>query len=529
MFPAGSTGVQQYKDLDEESVRPASLPTQFNPIQPNSTLKMFFSTLAEDELVHIFRRVKFPEPELLLSKYNPFAPVGHLFFDKLLVTSDSNIKMDSKQSKLIIGLRSNISVARDLLKLCGPSFKRVSLEQVAYFEGIEEFAELLSRFAKPRIELNLGLVSEAEVTMGVFMRHFSESTKSLKIRVFRTHNSLSLQCFIDIGNANLQSFFYHGTNLQRLNPLWEYVGDTLEEVFLVIHDDTGWKQCIEGIQTHCRKLTSIRLADPLGDSHVEESDVVNLLVSYGDQLLDAEFRFFGTKSCEVIAAQCKNVRCSAVNEGNQFTKISALHTRLKSLHLTLHDDADNDWSGLANAMKSCTSLGKMVVAKAGEPWVSISEECIRALFPKRMNNLNRFELDSVVDSKFLSHVARATSGLQSIRVACLALTSTSPFLAICRANLGLETIEVDEVAPNSVDLECSFGTVTALEEFIEAFMLCKSLRKIVLSLPRRSHPSIEQLRNLCVPFRHRLISFNFIFRKARFYSVGDGRSEMIFR
>ncbi len=73
----------------------------------------------------------------------------------------------------------------------------------------------------------------------------------------------------------LKTLTYTGDSLRALNRAWPHLGKSLERIELTsIHvehnerseDASSWATCIELLQLHCRKLTSIFLWNPFDDN-----------------------------------------------------------------------------------------------------------------------------------------------------------------------------------------------------------------------------------------------------------------------
>lgn len=149
-------------------------------------------------------------------------------------------------------------------------------------QHLERFAALIAYFVLPEIRLEI-TVHDADV-VEIFTSKFGNSIRHVKIDAWSA--DYTLKCFSL--PPSLKPFDFRGFNLHKLDPFWELVRDSLEDVVLLVPDLLGWLSCISRLRTHCRKLSSIHLMCPLEGLTVEEGDILELLCSYGEQLIHAD-------------------------------------------------------------------------------------------------------------------------------------------------------------------------------------------------------------------------------------------------
>jgi len=450
------------------------------------------------------------------------------------------------KSNLYVGLDSDYAAAESLLEGCGRVFNAVKIYNIRknYGSALDTFGQLFSRFTAPEIEVHFARVSDMG-TMDAFVQnlYLSGATKivsfnisALNVLPITTENLLR-----DAFNSSLKSFIFEGWNLDRLGGFWEAVGDTLEEIDMKTYDDKGWYRCINHLKNHCRKLTSVKLDNPLDDPQVSESDVADLLVSYGPQLLSADFyAFTSQKESARVARNCINVRCNVRIVGNdnnplplEVNSLPGLHNRVETIVFELDLDDISDWTPLHTAMKSCASLRKMIVFHRYS-LRPVSYGAVEAVLPMKMHFLDRIMLSFPLESKSLDHIAAVTSKLKFVHLTCISPVNIESIGAICHSNPGLEVLKICEKGEDDVGAMDGLDgsgdekqeTLQFLTELIPRVIPCTSLRRLLLAFPTRKCPSMKNLRNVVASFRCRHTVLSLSFGDINFFHPVGGKSKL---
>jgi len=238
----------------------------------------------------------------------------------------------------------------------------------------------------------------------------------------------------------------------------------------------GLNGCIAAVKTHARKLSSISLNYPIKYvNDVHEGQMTDLIVSYGEQLVNLEIADMSAESWAKIIDSCPRVQIALRNKPNVFASIDVLWQNLRELKLELHSRPllfggfgggfvggfnavnafNNDDDGAFNsdreaklrkAMEKCYGLHKLTLS-CGR-YIDTSENVqlnvIQAMLPFEMKCLEELELRPLVDPASLTHIATVTSQLKSVKFSCPSPMATSAIEAIVRANRGLEDVEIRE-------------------------------------------------------------------------------------
>jgi len=498
---------------------------------------LYFTTLSLDELYHLILapRGNFrAQRDVFRAMGIPLSvKVAQKFTKNLIVSHVDGVLQDFEQCSLGIGLATPLFHAIVYLRIYGKVFSRVVLSNIGLIEPqheryypdtmygrrihFERYAAMIAPFLLPEITLEIHVYDSDLVE--IFTNKFGNSIKHVNINTMGA--DFTLKCFSL--PSSLKSLDFIGTRLNKLDPLWELVGDSLEKVSITAVDHMGWESCIRNLRTYCRKLSSICLEFPLLESDIEEGDVLDLLCSYGDQLLYTNIRGLGTDSCSQIAQECVNLRCDitvdTLSTNNDFSRLPALHNRVETVFFRLQESFHNDWDALSSSMRSCGSITGMCINESMtllqfNRSIPIPHEFIQAIFPRQMRQLEYFMGPTafLCRSESLAHIARSTGKLKRLKMNCLFPIAAAAFEAICFENPLLTHVAICESPPvvrEDVDEE---ETVPFVTELVRATKPCKSLKDLQLIFRGRKSPQAVDMNNVDVPLRTRSVSFSVSFR-----------------
>jgi len=509
-----------------------------------STPISFFTTLSQDEISCIVPYVKTETLISFLSSkcvLSPFVHIAPRLFETLCIHRHNRIFFDFESATLKIGCcYRDVSVIENILAACGTVFKKLILYKVERFDGIDHFAARFSKYIIPSPESAVEIRTKNSVFSssinasncvtyindGEFINNFSKSITHLKDMSLlgKEHRFNST----DLNMPTLKALNYRGEQLEKLEHLWKSVGASLEEVDLIVYRNEGWKNCINLMNSHCRKLNKIRLGNPLLDAEVSESDLADLLCSYGNQLLEASSHGFEVENSQRIVSECANVRFCVWNSNNEFDDIRNYDNRVDLINLVLKLEDLHDWTELSDTMKSCPSLAELIV-HSHLTEVTLDEERIEAIFPARMDHLESLMFNIRINTHCLFRIANVTSNLRTLNVKLSFSNSAESLEAICRKNRHLELIKIMQHDAEFGDEDSFMETEDLVREFVHAVRHCHSLREFTVNFHERMPPGERELHDACVILRNRAISFFFRFNRCHFYRTRFGQCKFIDR
>jgi len=466
-----------------------------------------------------------------------------------------------------------------VLQSCGKVFKRVYFNNVGtFYERYAEFAELLSQHLTAEISFEFEYCRNLQL-VDLFAAKFAQmgvSFVNLNVRIEDT-DSNSIPMIMDhLFTQGVKVLHFTGKHTKALNSRWEIIGPSLEQVKLVIGNVYGgmfgWNECFEQMKTHARNLTSISLKSPLGPGNdindIEEAQLTDLFVSYGEQLLNLEIGSMSADSCAKIAHSCPNVQVSLQTAPNAFCGIPALAQNLRELHLRLNtygngfafgggmggipafphgfngfnaaniiNNNNNNMDGFDNAhetrlkeiMEKCFGLEKLKLSCSNYTSGGQADNAIiEAMLPIEMKCLKELTLCNVINPASFAHIASVTSRLKSIKFTCAFPIPTSAIDALARANRYLEVVEISEEHSWN-GTRGTAETEEVVREIVHIFTKCTALRRIEVKLEslRGNLPSEKNLRQIVTPFRMKGVNFKFNFKhNARFFSTRIGRCKL---
>lgn len=311
-------------------------------------------------------------------------------------------------------------------------------------ERILRFTELFDSYLPSTTSICLTLLDYNIEVLRSIHKNFLRGITKLTIHpppLLMPSSSLDITAFRNAG-LYLKEFVYCGGCLSFMEDIWEVLGGSLETVTVrnVSGLNNGWVQCINKLKIYCGKLTRINFRNhkrrgnshrPVAITEEIESAYVDFLCSYGPQLVDVEL--FSELKTEYLMTY----------SGHDFSRFPTLGNKLYSLNLFLKRDVTyGNLSPLASAMQSCTSLTKLC---AGLPDRKITEDFIKALFPRPQNSLESLRLffrkKSEIPSSF-EHIALVTSQLKVLDWEIHSSLSPASIITVCHANPGLTSIRI---------------------------------------------------------------------------------------
>jgi len=530
-------------------------------------VKNYLATISRDELVYLYRGMQGTTVvSLLADKDSPFRHIAPLLINNLRIVENDKIIIDFHNSTLVVGLQAPISIARDVLQSCGKVFKHISFRNLLRLSDMyQHFALLFAAYLTPQISLEIEFCRFHLVD--VFTRKLKERGIEFISINFRLGQRGKLQGLNYIFAAEIKVLHFTGIEMMPLNSKWAIIGQSLEEVNLVIGSEygynngaKGWKKCIAEMKIHARNLSSISLKYPLvpgGD--LDEAQLTDFFTSYGEQLLNLDIGNMSVESCTRIVDSCPNVEVSFRNKPNVFAAIPALALKLRELSLSsfnfhrfgdmaeafvgfnalnvvdpnIDEDDDNDdddafnsqhEASLREAMGWCCGLEKLELLCSSDPSRGQAEyNVIQAVLPIEMKCLQELKLCRIVNPASFSYIASVTSKLKSIKFSCAFPIPTSAIDSITRTNPRLEDVDIQECRAKEQARSIAESSFL-IEDLVRIFSKCKKLRNIVVKFSTHRSPSEEILRQIVTPFRLKAVNFEFNFVGwVRFFSTGIGR------
>jgi len=470
-------------------------------------------TLAHDELAHIFRHMQGTTAvSFLAEKDGPFRLILPLLVKNLRIARRDEVILDFHNSTLIVGVHASVRYARELLRGCGKFIERVYFNKVLGLPwSLNELAELFSEHLKPQISLESTSCHNLEL-VDLFAAIFKEKgVKFINLNI-RIEDDNIMDWLKHPFTADIKVLHFTASDIGALNSEWEIIGQSLEEVNLVIGFCTirDWKQCIEGMKLHARKLSSISIKDISND--FEESELADFYTSYGEQLLKIELGDMSADTYSRIANNCPNVRVALQNKSNCYAGISVLAKNLHELDLKYSPRDTGLVLGvlaqrLKKGMENCHSLEKLSALNL----YHININIIPSIFPIKMEYLKILELSYIVLPESFDHIASVTSRLKSIKLSSHCRIPTSGIEALLFANPGLEDVEISEdpMRTNAHTVRNSTGTAEVVGDLVGALSKCNKLKNISISLRKSKSPSEGELRQIFSPFWMKNIIFRF--------------------
>jgi len=350
----------------------------------------------------------------------------------------------------------------------------------------------------------------------------------------------------------LRKFTYCGkAHDGHLAPLWKSI-PLLEAVQLKLPASTDWAPTFDSLKTHCRKLHTIILENPLRASNnnsVREHDFVTFLCSYGKQLKKALVHSINPDHAKLLAAQCPNVRCTFVEKRNHFDRIVPLGKNIEDLSLrvksedddafreyyltgygTDDDSGNNDhnipisaeWTDLAAAISACRSLTTLKIntkpVSTGTIY-PISGACIDSIFRNNNSSLRNLEhLSMCVIAGWIPRklIARATGRLKSVKIHFWYYSIPGFWLTMMQHNRQLENIDMGDRESRKEE-----DTAMFIDHVVGLALKLPNMKKLHFSGHLSHQPGDHFLKSIDTRLKHNEIHYGFLFKDSKQF-IGHG-------
>jgi len=455
---------------------------------------------------------------------SPYRNVVPILVKNLCIKEHDKVIFDCHNSTLIVGLNAKVNSVRELLRDCGKFIERVYFNKIHGLpkSSLIEFAELFAEHLAEQISLEFPTGHNHDL-VDIFALKFKEkgvNFTTLKLLMKQGDNMGGLNHPF---TADIKVLQFNTIHSRLLNSKWEIIGQSLEEVSILIGSKYGIhsgvcdrNQCIQEMKTHARKLSSISVTGLISRGlGWEESQLLDLFVSYGEQLLNLELGSMSVESYARIVDSCPKVQVALYAENNVFAGISVMAKNLCELTLE-YTPYENDLSiddvkkRVREAMNNCFGLVKLSV------YMNIfTNGVVQSIFPVEMQCLQDLDLRLIVNPADLNHIASVTSRLKSVKLSCAYPILTSAIDALACANPELQDVLIFEAPFNNRDFnERNIAeTAAVVEDVVASFSKCIKLKNIVgdFSLSSES-PSRKKLCQIFAPFETKGVTFKFTFK-----------------
>jgi len=289
---------------------------------------------------------------LLMETCSPYRNVVPILVKNLCIKEHDKVIFDCHNSTLIVGLNAKVNSVRELLRDCGKFIERVYFNKIHGLpkSSLIEFAELFAEHLAEQISLEFPTGHNHDL-VDIFALKFKEkgvNFTTLKLLMKQGDNMGGLNHPF---TADIKVLQFNTIHSRLLNSKWEIIGQSLEEVSILIGSKYGIhsgvcdrNQCIQEMKTHARKLSSISVTGLISRGlGWEESQLLDLFVSYGEQLLNLELGSMSVESYARIVDSCPKVQVALYAENNVFAGISVMAKNLCELTLE-YTPYENDLS-----------------------------------------------------------------------------------------------------------------------------------------------------------------------------------------
>lgn len=489
----------------------------------------YFHCLAADELRNIIGFVNKSEcntsrrllvPLLFGANRNSaFSPISIDAFKVIRVHGKAAITCLQEEKTLELGCIENIDLIERILQVCGASIecieigssslhitKRSEENHGLFQKQIERYAKLLSKYCTNTKKLyttrsNPSRAFQNAVT--ILIEGIRTQLEEIRVEdywLISPIDGLRSSSVVEMMNANtskLRNFRYHGYDLGYLEPLWDNVANSLEQLEIYSLGN-GWRYLLNDVRRKCRKLTRIEFENPLVDSDIQEDDLISFLSSYGSNLLRTSIPSgISLEGCRKIVKSCPNMLCTLNEEERNSERISIFRGHAEKLRVVLGGLRES--KGLMHSISRCSKLVELSLVQRDHYVLNGPQKIMDEEEVEQLRNLTTLRLHWCSLSPFVSF-GYETTQLRKLFVGCEPACDASLFNRLVDRNHHmLEHVEILER-----HLRTEGETVELATNLVSIFQRCSELENFVLLLLLAEIPTESSIRTIFLPFRYRV-------------------------
>lgn len=498
--------------------------------------RSFFQVLPDDVLIIILRRALALSKSDLIWKYEPFSRMALYLFRTISFSDHANNGGDL--SRVRIG--KNDRDFDPILSTCASVFDTLEIDSSRAF--YESDARRLKFLCKPQCTLhvafhsNSGIISEENVrpVMRILGAFFA------RIKVVRPLHGMDenlhengrhiRNLLLNYSFDNLKSFQYTAQDLTPLlgRTLWRKLGVSLEEISMQVRMGKKWCELLAQIGTHCRHLKVIDLDNPFDDPEMTEESYVDLLSSYGDNLLKANLVFDQfinqpqwrkEPALSKLVNICPNLRFNwkeCDEDVPNFHRLDTLGKHVESLRL--HSFRTNPGQKHLT-MRKCSSLKELIISSDPGSLSCELFQDIFAGFPDAYNHLERLTFYNVIYTGLYLDILVSSniSHLKQLKIYSLVMNSSilNDLSKFIRNNPQLESIFLVEHPSEQIKYR---NTLDIVAQVVSEAEKCKKLKELNVFFVNRNMPQTEEMKSCCNRLRLSLVAYTFGFSDSQMRS-----------
>ncbi len=379
-----------------------------------------------------------------------------------------------------------------VLHACGSSLKTIKVCRYYHRVGGEDCTPIVSLIEKycPNIEsLAFGRQYSSICTSARLVQRYGSQLRSIRYSQIVLEKLPNFD--VCTGLLRFDCEFRH---TDTLILVLQSIGSTLEELSFRFDDITDPDEVLRAIQTHCKRLSVIRLNDYwfFGTEILRTS----LLCSYGPQLVKADVGGLSLASLREVARACLNIRTSFVFDidwdETKWEFIRAIGLVIDDLSLETYPCAGEESS---SAMAQCLNLRRLRVEN--ENFI-VSDEIMDSMFANStFIALEELDIIGLLPSKLnFQLIAKSTLNLRKVTLHMMrSIDNGNTFESIVDSNPFLAEVIIRE----SSWFNCGRHADTAfeiLQNLLRKFAKCRKLH-IYLRIVHEDDVNENQLRNIC--------------------------------